>query len=110
MQIPNDLRHAIEAELRGASSRSLAKAAAELSDRYRGEEHAGPFISSDEHRLAYLAVRMPATYAAVFAALDETAGRLGEAEISSVLDVGAGPGTAAWAATDVFPDVERVTL
>jgi ribosomal protein RSM22 (predicted rRNA methylase) len=110
MQIPNDLRHAIEGELRGADWRALGKAAAELSDRYRAEERGGPFMSTDEHRSAYLVTRVPATYAAVFAALDETADRLGDAEVASVLDVGAGPGTAAWAATDVFPDVERVTL
>jgi ribosomal protein RSM22 (predicted rRNA methylase) len=110
MQIPGDLRQAIEGELHGADWRAVAKAAAELSDRYRAEEREGPFMSSDEHRLAYLATRMPATYAAAYAALDETAARIGDAEVASVLDVGAGPGTAAWAATDVFPDVERVTL
>ena len=110
MQIPSDLRQAIEGELRGADSRAVARAAAELSDRYRAEEREGPFMSSDEHRLAYLATRMPATYAAVYAVLDETAARLGDAAVASVIDVGAGPGTAAWAATDVFPDLERVTL
>jgi ribosomal protein RSM22 (predicted rRNA methylase) len=110
MQIPNDLRRAIEAETAGADWRAVAKAAADLSERYRAEEREGQLISTDDHRRAYLVTRVPATYAAAFAALDETAARLGDAEISSVLDVGAGPGTAAWAATDVFPEIARATL
>ncbi|MEK7832695.1 MAG: methyltransferase type 11, partial [Acidobacteriota bacterium] len=69
MQLPTSLRSAIEQELSNVSFSALTAAASELSDRYRQQRKADRFITTDEHRLAYLAVRMPATFAAVGKAL-----------------------------------------
>jgi ribosomal protein RSM22 (predicted rRNA methylase) len=116
MQLPFHLNHAIEQEASRINPELLSKAVAELSERYRGQGVSGPkisgqpFISNAAHRLAYLTTRMPATYSAIRAALAEVRTRLPEFNPRSMLDVGAGPGTAMWAAADVFEELERVTL
>jgi len=68
-------------------------------------------LADDLQRAAYLAVRMPATYAAVVAALGWTHEicdneHLG---IRTMLDLGSGPGTALWAAAEVFPTLASAT-
>lgn len=50
---------------------------------------------------AYMAARMPACYAAVFKVLEEVSTRLPAFAPESMLDFGAGPGTAVWAAREV---------
>ena len=75
MELPPALRHAIERALSGRRPADLAAAAAALSQRYREERRDGRLhVASDEDALAYLAVRLPATYAAVrasFAAIKQ---------------------------------------
>lgn len=112
MQLPNDLRLALERELRGVAPKQLAAVAAELSTRYR-EGHARPnasFLQTPQDVMAYAATRMPATWAAVWAAMRAAAAQRPDWQPRSQLDVGAGPGTAAWAATQVWPLIERCTL
>jgi ribosomal protein RSM22 (predicted rRNA methylase) len=105
------LRRAIEAELAHHSLASLAQAAAELSDRYRSRRPLPDrFITTETQRLAYAAVRMPATFAAARAVFAELRRRMPDTRIRSLLDLGAGPGTASWAAAEVFAELERVTL
>lgn len=87
-----------EAELRRASQK--------LSETYRGEGSPAAMRTAAE-QVAYLAVRLPATYAAVRSVLEETAGRVEEFEPESLLDLGAGPGTALWAAAGVFPSLRE---
>jgi len=113
MQIPPSLRQAVERELKawgsdGGTTR-LRAAAARLSQSYR--EDAAPThaaLSDDDQRAAYLAVRLPATYAAVVAALGWVRESCA-AEIRNTLDLGSGPGTALWAATAVFPGIGSAT-
>ena len=50
---------------------------------------------------------MPATFAANALVFSKVAG---EMEIGSMLDIGAGPGTSMWAASEFFPSVQRFTL
>ncbi len=64
---------------------------------------------SDLERLAYLVVRMPATAAALSSALDELRNRP-ERPLESLLDLGCGPGTSLWAATDALPALAEATL
>ncbi|PRW32889.1 methyltransferase mitochondrial [Chlorella sorokiniana] len=52
--------------------------------------------------LAYAASRMPACYAALSRVLGEVAGRRPGWQPSSMLDFGSGPGTAVWAAQQVW--------
>ncbi len=111
MQLPPALRRAIEQELASANPARLRAASATLSDSYRRDpapSKANPLLSNDDQRAAYLAVRLPATYAAVVAALQWTRETFSD-EPHSVLDLGSGPGTALWAATQVFPSITSAT-
>src|SRR4051794_2560583 len=100
MRIPDELAAAIAGK---ASGPGLAKAATDLSETYRSRDFGAPALKSAEQRLAYLMVRMPATFAACRRALEETAIRVEEFTPASLLDLGAGPGTATWAAAEVLP-------
>jgi len=111
MQIPPSLRQAIEQELKTSCEPARLRAAtARLSEGYR--ENAAPRafspLSNDDQRAAYLAVRLPGTYAAAVTALG-WARESCNSDIRTVLDLGSGPGTALWAATEVFPTLDSVT-
>src|SRR5512138_1466236 len=71
MELPPQLRQAIDRALDGVALTDLAAAAATLSQRYREERRDGAlYVASRRDALAYVAVRMPATYAAVRASFD----------------------------------------
>lgn len=111
MQLPFSLRQSIENELSKLNQEKLTEAAAQVSNRYRTlESRSVPFMSSTADRLGYLATRMPATYAAIHFALSEVKANLPEVEINGLLDLGAGPGTAMWAAAEVFDELQSITL
>src|SRR3569833_770321 len=90
--------------LHGVPPAELAAAAAALSERYRaGKPAAAPHVASRNDALAYCAVRLPATYAAVHASLDAVRHARPDFAPRALLDVGAGPGTALWAASALWP-------
>jgi ribosomal protein RSM22 (predicted rRNA methylase) len=108
MQLPITLQIAIEKEIKSQGLGHLVEAREDLTQRYR--QRAKSLMQTDAHRLAYIISRLPATYAAickVFTAIKE---RAPELKIRSILDLGAGPGTAMWAAMECFPELETVTL
>ena len=87
-----------------------AKASAELSARYRDEAAPrGPVARTVDEVAAYAAARLPATYAAMRIALGELAARCPSFAPERQLDLGAGPGTALWAAADVWPTLATLT-
>ena len=89
----------------------LAAAATGLSETYRaGGRGASRVARTREEVAAYIAYRAPATYAAAIAVLRRVAVHLPGWQPRSVLDVGAGPGVASWAAAAVWPGIERFTL
>ena len=92
---------------RSVSGSELKRASERLSSAYRRENTARFTTRAD--RIAYLAVRMPATYAAVCSVFAETAMRLPDWTPASILDVGAGPGTSLWAAVDTFSSLAHLT-
>ena len=99
MQLPILLKHAIEHEAALIGLSKLTKAASELSDNYRFRQSANEkLIVTEAHRIAYTTTRMPATFAAIVAVLREVKKQLPDLSIQSLIDLGAGPGTAAWAA------------
>lgn len=111
MRLPHDLIQAIESELAGHDLGALAKAAGELSQDYRAQTVPQKrHISSDERRLAYLLTRLPATYAANWAVFNEINRICEDTAIESMVDLGAGPGTAMWAAREVFTELKTITL
>jgi ribosomal protein RSM22 (predicted rRNA methylase) len=112
MQLPPLLRRAIDEELSACDPARLRAAAARLSDTYREPSARVAALADDLQRAAYLAVRMPATFAAVVATLGWTREACGDesaAQIHTMLDLGSGPGTALWAAAQVFPSLTTAT-
>lgn len=110
MQLPDSLKAAIATLAASVDSRSLAQAAAQISERYRRGEFSSPVMRSQADRVAYAITRMPATYAACRHVFEEVRRVVGEVSIDSLLDLGAGLGSASWAALDVFPPIQRMTL
>jgi ribosomal protein RSM22 (predicted rRNA methylase) len=112
MELPQDLRTAVDEELSSLSPKRLAALASELSDRYRTDEPSSgkSFLKSREDVDAYAAFRLPATFAAVYSALKQVQERLPTWKPQTIMDVGAGPGTAMWAAAEVWPDLKSITL
>jgi ribosomal protein RSM22 (predicted rRNA methylase) len=106
MQHPEALRRAVEQELAGCEVAQLRTAAQRLSEAYRAGV-APRAMNSAAERAAYLAVRLPATYAAALRALEWTS-ELAAIEPRTVLDLGSGPGTALWAAAELFPSLQQM--
>lgn len=110
MDLPDDLSTALDDELDGAGIRRLAHAVKDLSGRYRRADRGEPLLRTADDATAYAAFRLPATFGAVAATLAQCRARLDGFEPHSMLDVGAGLGTAAWAAAAAWPSIESVTL
>src|SRR6516164_2148192 len=111
MELPPPLRDAVDRVLSGVPLPELAATAAALSRRYRQECRDGKLhVESEQEALAYLAVRLPATYAAVRASFTAVAQARPDFAPKTALDIGAGPGTALWAAADCWPDLADALL
>src|SRR5688572_13927159 len=111
MQLPPSLRAAIDRELDGIALADLARASEALSQRYRAELQDGRLhLGDDAAARAYLTTRLPATFAAVSAALATVAEARPDFAPRSALDAGAGPGTATWAAAQRWDSLEDATL
>ena len=111
MELPSALRAAVDQALEGISTAEIAKAAEVLSQRYRSETRDGQYhLGDDIAARAYLAVRMPATYAAIRASMSALAKLRPDFAPRTMLDVGAGPGSALWAAADCWSGIDDALL
>lgn len=110
MRLSAELLDAIQRETEKVDRRKLVQATAQLSEHYKAADFSSPAMATEAHRAAYLAVRLPATYAAIRHVFAEIRSRAPAAEIASLLDLGAGPGTALFAAGEEFPDLQHATL
>lgn len=109
-QLPADLSAKLQELLDGVSRRDLAANARAISAAYRAGGHSSAVVRDADGALAYAVARMPATFAAATRALNDTGLRLPDLAPRSLLDLGAGPGTAAHAARRIFPSIEVVHL
>jgi ribosomal protein RSM22 (predicted rRNA methylase) len=107
--LPAELSAALSAKLDGVSRSEIAARAAQISKTYRDGGGSGT-IASETDALAYAAARMPATYAALAASLNALTETKPEFSPQSLLDVGAGPGTATWAAMEAFISLSSFVL
>ncbi len=111
MQLPPALRAAVDALLEDTPVAALKQAARTLSERYRAELRDGRLHMSEELAVnAYLATRLPATFAAARASLEAVAEARPGWSPQTLLDIGAGPGTLLWAAADTWPGLGHATL
>jgi ribosomal protein RSM22 (predicted rRNA methylase) len=102
--LPAELKAALDARLHGLSRSDAAARSAVISQTYR-DGGGSAAIRSEADALAYALARMPATHAAVIACLNALCEAKPDFEPDSLLDIGAGPGTATWAAAEVFPSL-----
>jgi ribosomal protein RSM22 (predicted rRNA methylase) len=107
--LPAELKSALDAKLQGLSRNDAAGRAAVISQTYRGGG-GSTAIRTETDALAYALARMPATYAAVTASLNALCEIRPDFAPKNLLDVGAGPGTATWAAAEAFSSLQDFTL
>jgi len=107
--LPAELKVALEARLQGLSRHDAAERAARISETYRGGGNSAA-IRNVADALAYALARMPATYAAITASLNALGEIRPDFAPQSLLDIGAGPGTATWAAAESWPSLKQFAL
>src|SRR6188474_803286 len=108
-EVPAWIGRSLEGSLEGVSRNELRTKSLHISDAYRAGG-ASDIVRTEHDAMAYAIARMPATYAAAHASLARAAELLPDVAPRSMLDVGAGPGTAAWAGIELWPSAERATL
>jgi ribosomal protein RSM22 (predicted rRNA methylase) len=107
--LPPDLTAALARESHGLSRSDAARRATVMSETYRGGGGSA-VIADARDALAYALVRMPATFAAVTACLDAIIAAQPDFAPQSLIDAGAGPGTATWAAHAAFPSLQHIAM
>lgn len=110
MQLPFPLQEALEKLSETVPLPQLRSAYQALSEAYRRGENSAFSFRQPSQVLAYLFARMPATFAAVYKAMASLQESLPDWKCKSLLDLGAGPGTACWAALELFPELESIAL
>lgn len=103
--LPAELKVALDRKAQGLSRRDAAVRAAAISQTYRAGGGSST-IRNESDALAYALARMPATYAAVAASLNALRAIHPQFTPVSLLDIGAGPGTATWAAAQAFGSLD----
>jgi ribosomal protein RSM22 (predicted rRNA methylase) len=103
--LPEALRAAVRAYGDGRAA-GLAAKARDLSRHYR----AGGTSTVGIDFGAYLTARLPATYAAIAKVLAVLRAARPDFEPRSMLDAGAGPATASWAAAAIWPEIGAFIL
>ncbi|MFN0192391.1 MAG: small ribosomal subunit Rsm22 family protein [Aestuariivirga sp.] len=101
--LPPELKAAISRRLERVSG-GFREGAARLSETYRKGGNAKADFD------AYLVTRLPATFAAVTTAFEELSRIAPDFAPKSLLDAGAGPGTASWAAREIWKSLDEVTF
>lgn len=107
--LPLALKGTLDARLHGLSRSDVAARAALISRTYRDGGGSGT-IRTEPDALAYAVARMPATYAAVAACLNALTDIRPAFAPRTLLDIGAGPGTATFAAAEAFPSLQHFAL
>jgi ribosomal protein RSM22 (predicted rRNA methylase) len=107
--LPAELKVSLERRLHGLSRSDAAERAARISQTYR-DGGGSATIRSETDALAYALARMPATYAAVIASLNALRDIRPDFAPRTLLDVGAGPGTATWAAAEALSSLQDFAL
>lgn len=107
--LPAYLTATLAARLQGVSRTDAAQRSDTISKTYRSGG-GSTTIRTESDALAYALARMPATYAAVIASLNAMQETRPDFAPTSLLDCGAGPGTATWACAEAFETLETFAL
>lgn len=97
MDIPQELKIALENQLVGIKSNKIIESSQEISNKYRNNAGDGKIlVNRQEQALSYAISRMPSTYCAIYSALNHTLANYSE-QIKTCYDIGTGTGAATWA-------------
>ena len=108
MDIPQELKEAIETIMKGTKHAELIEKSQKISEKYRENDGKGKrLVTETTEAIAYTISRMPSTYCAVYSALSHSLKNY-DKNIKNVIDIGAGTGAATWAVSNVL-DVEKIT-
>lgn len=111
MHTPFNLQNSIEKEVEKLRFSDISHAREGLTDKYRNERGGRQsYMTKHAERIAYVAARMPATYAVVKKVLEEVKLIMAPIDPKSLIDMGAGPGTVMWAALEVYPGLKSLTM
>jgi len=108
--LPPALRLAADRLLEGVARKGLAERATKISEAYRAGRTSAGVVADQADATAYVLARLPATYAACARAFAEAADRVPDFAPASLLDAGAGPGGAGWAALQTWRSLQTATL
>lgn len=108
--LPDRVRAELNRRLDGVKRDRLVRAAQSMSAIYRDGGHSDQAVASADAALAYAVARMPATFAATLRAMRELADGAPDFAPQSMLDLGAGPGTATLAARTLYSAIETALL
>lgn len=110
MDLPLDIKNQLESLLDGYSLKELKNIASKLMEQYKNNSHKGDdLIDSLLASKVYAVYRLPATYSAFGEALKHTL-ELYKDNIDSVIDAGAGSGSASLVVSHLLPNVKSFTL
>lgn len=108
--LPPALRLAADRLLEGVARKGLAERAAKISAGYRGGETSRAVVTDEADAVAYVLSRLPATYAADAFVFAQALAMAPDFTPKRLLDAGAGPGGASWAALETWSGIETATL
>ncbi|MGI8419463.1 MAG: small ribosomal subunit Rsm22 family protein [Candidatus Levyibacteriota bacterium] len=107
--LPSPLEKAISEILQNQPTVGWLHRASELHERYlTAKMDKKSYVHDFEDALAYLGMRVPATYAQIYGALTTIQESIPSWKPQSILDIGSGPGTGGWAAISHWPDLLEV--
>lgn len=108
--LPTEIQEAIESMVEQIPQKSLIQALHSLSYAYREATQKQTLEQglTDLQRLAYLACRLPATYAALYAVFTHIQNILPHFRPQSMVDLGAGPGTASIVVRAFFESLNQI--
>jgi ribosomal protein RSM22 (predicted rRNA methylase) len=109
MQIPHELRAALNASLEGVPRGPLTERAERISSLYRDGSDSALAIRDETDALAYAITRSPATYCAVRNVLMRLGERSPAFAPQTALDLGSGAGASSWAIAEAFPQITSIT-
>ena len=110
MHLPEIIQERIEKIIHSFSPAILKKAQENLSSNYRQKNTSDSVFNSNEQSIAYLATRLPATFATVFSCMERFSHLYPNFSPTSLLDVGAGPATASLALSFLYPAIQSTYL
>ena len=110
VRLPADLQSGIEQLTTNKSLVGLSKRVARISEGYRRFESSKLAVREEDDVTAYAVSRLPATYAAVATVFASLSSAYPEFRPTDILDIGAGPGTASWAASQTWESIETARL